>query len=257
MSVDTEKDYTKFRCLRIGKWSVNGEMKETMGKTIWTWIKKHKKQVGLWGGIILIVVPFIVYGLSEISFLPVTGGNDWAGFWGGYIGAIIGAGVAAWGIIFSIKNERHMSLAPYFIFEEVEEPPENEMIIGHFLNCGKGRYQEKIVSIENVGSGPAVNIVIESSGRWNVKIPVIKKESKKYISFEYNIEIPSEKFEGNIEEYEHFLEQSKEMIAMISYEDLLGKQYTYELVLEYQCVYDMIGKRPQVNTYLKMWKLKK
>ena len=41
-----------------------------------------KKQVALWSVIILIAVPFIVYGLSEVSFLPVTGGNDWAGFLG-------------------------------------------------------------------------------------------------------------------------------------------------------------------------------
>lgn len=164
MLADMEKDYTRFRCLRTGEWSADGEMKETKNKSIWTWIKKHKIQVTLWSVVILIVVPLIVYGLSEVSLLPVTGGNDWAGFWGGYIGAIIGAGVAAWGIIFSIKNERHMSLAPYFIFEEVKEPPENEMIIGHFLNCGNGQYQEKIVRMENVGNGPAVNIVIESTG---------------------------------------------------------------------------------------------
>lgn len=60
-----------------------------------------------------------------------------------------------------------------------------------------------------------------------------------------------------MEDYKRFFESSEEMIAVISYEDLLGKHYTYELVLEYQRVYDMMGKRPQVNTYLKMWKLKK
>lgn len=68
-------------------------MKETKNKTIWTWIRTHKKEVALWSVVILVAVPLAVYGLSEISLLPVTGGNDWAGFWGGYIGAIIGGAI--------------------------------------------------------------------------------------------------------------------------------------------------------------------
>ena len=100
------KDYTKFRRLRMGKWGADGEMKKTKDKAVWTWIKKHKKQVVLWGGIILIAVPLIVYGLYEISLLPVTGGNDWAGFWGGYFGAIIGGICTVVGVFLSIQYER-------------------------------------------------------------------------------------------------------------------------------------------------------
>lgn len=81
-------------------------MKETRDNIIWEWIKKHKKQVILWSGIILIAVPLIVYGLSEISILPVTGGNDWAGFWGGYFGAIIGGICTVFGVFLSIQYER-------------------------------------------------------------------------------------------------------------------------------------------------------
>ena len=68
-------------------------MKETKDKTMWMWLKKHKKQIVLWSVIILIVVPLIVYGLSEVSLLPVTGGNDWVGFWGTYIGSIVGGAI--------------------------------------------------------------------------------------------------------------------------------------------------------------------
>lgn len=91
--------------LRIGEWSADGEMKETKGKTIWAWIKMHKKETVLWSVVILIVVPLAVYGLSEISFLPVTGGNDWAGFWGGYIGAIIGGLITLFVMQYTIKSE--------------------------------------------------------------------------------------------------------------------------------------------------------
>ena len=77
--------------------------------TILEWIKEHKKQIALWSGIILIAVPLIVYGLSEISLLPVTGGNDWAGFWGGYIGAIIGGLITLFVMQYTIKSENEKS----------------------------------------------------------------------------------------------------------------------------------------------------
>lgn len=88
---------------------LTSKMKEMKDKTIWTGIKEHKKQIILWGGIILIAVPVIVYGLSEISLLPVTGGNDWAGFWGGYMGAIIGGVCTFVGVSRTIKYEREKS----------------------------------------------------------------------------------------------------------------------------------------------------
>lgn len=81
-------------------------MKEKKDKTIWAYIKEHKKQVILLGVIILIVGPLSAYGLSEISLLPVTGGNDWAGFWGGYFGAVIGGICTFWGVFLSIQFER-------------------------------------------------------------------------------------------------------------------------------------------------------
>lgn len=74
--------------------------------TILERIKEHKKQVALWSMVILIAVPLIVYGLSEVSLLPVTGGNDWAGFWGGYFGAIIGGICTVVGVFLSIRYER-------------------------------------------------------------------------------------------------------------------------------------------------------
>lgn len=109
MSVDTERDYTGIRCLRIGERSADSKMKETKDKTMWMWFGKHKKQIVLWSVIILIAVPLIVYGLSEISLLPVTGGNDWAGFWGGYFGSIIGGVITMivfCGTLESNKKER-------------------------------------------------------------------------------------------------------------------------------------------------------
>lgn len=85
---------------------LTSKMKETNDKSVWTWIKKHKKQVILWGGIVLIAVPLSVYGLFEASVFPVTGGNDWAGFWGGYLGAIIGGICTVVGVFLSIRYEK-------------------------------------------------------------------------------------------------------------------------------------------------------
>ena len=121
---------------RIGEWRADSEMKETKDKTIWTWIKKRKKQVGLWSGFILIVIPFIVYGLSEASFLPVTGGNDWAGFWGGYFGAIIGGICTVVGVFLSIQYEREKgqddaerAVLPYIALTTLEK--ENKVDYSH------------------------------------------------------------------------------------------------------------------------------
>ena len=88
---------------------LTSKMKEKKDKIMWTWIKKNIKQVVLWSVIILIFVPFVVYCLSEISFLPVTGGNDWAGFWGGYFGAIIGGMFTVVGVFLSIQYEKEKS----------------------------------------------------------------------------------------------------------------------------------------------------
>ena len=50
-----------------GAWSVDSEMKETKDRTMWMWFGKHKEQIVLWSVIVLIAVPLIVYGLSEVS----------------------------------------------------------------------------------------------------------------------------------------------------------------------------------------------
>lgn len=106
LPVNRLRGYTGIRCLRIEEWSADSGMKEMKNKTIRVWIKKHKRQVVLYSGLILIAVPLIIYGLSEISLLPVTGGNDWAGFWGGYFGAIIGGICTVGGVFLSIQYER-------------------------------------------------------------------------------------------------------------------------------------------------------
>lgn len=84
-------------------------MKETKDKTMRMWFGKHKEQIVLWSVIVLIAVPLIVYGLSEVSLLPVTGGNDWAGFWGGYIGAIIGGLMTLFVMKYTIESENAKS----------------------------------------------------------------------------------------------------------------------------------------------------
>lgn len=56
--------------------------------------------------LILVLIPLMVYGLSEISVLPVYGGNDWAGFWGGYLGAILGGVITLFVMSFTLINEK-------------------------------------------------------------------------------------------------------------------------------------------------------
>ena len=56
--------------------------------------------------LMFIVIPLIVYGLSEGRILSVGGTNDWAGFWGGYLGAIIGSMATIGGVYLTISNDR-------------------------------------------------------------------------------------------------------------------------------------------------------
>lgn len=56
--------------------------------------------------VMFIVVPLIVYGLSEGRKLPVGGTNDWAGFWGGYLGAIMGSVATIGGVYLTISDDR-------------------------------------------------------------------------------------------------------------------------------------------------------
>ena len=56
--------------------------------------------------VIFILVPLIVYGLSEGRILPVGGTNDWAGFWGGYLGAIMGSAATIGGVYLTISDDR-------------------------------------------------------------------------------------------------------------------------------------------------------
>ena len=56
--------------------------------------------------LIFIVIPLIVYGLSEGRILSVGGTNDWAGFWGGYLGAIMGSMSTIGGVYLTISDDR-------------------------------------------------------------------------------------------------------------------------------------------------------
>ena len=56
--------------------------------------------------LILILIPLMVYGLSEISVLPVCGSNDWASFWGGYLGAILGGIITLFVMRVTLINEK-------------------------------------------------------------------------------------------------------------------------------------------------------
>ena len=101
---------------------------------------------------VLIIPPIIVGTVVSMDILNNwTNSNDWIGFWGGYLGSVMGAGVAAWGIIKTIRENRKLAVEPYLIFEEVNSCPEDTIAYGHFLSCQGNKYATSIIKIQNIG----------------------------------------------------------------------------------------------------------
>lgn len=73
---------------------------------MWDFIKKYIIWIICAVILIFIVIPLIVYGLSEGRILSVGGTNDWAGFWGGYLGAIMGSMATIGGVYLTISDDR-------------------------------------------------------------------------------------------------------------------------------------------------------
>jgi|GEM_PF-6070133 len=71
------------------------------------WLRQNKSSAIIFGFLIIVIFPFIIYLLSSIPILPVGGNNDWAGFWGGYIGSILGGIIALYVMFESLDRERN------------------------------------------------------------------------------------------------------------------------------------------------------
>ena len=70
-------------------------------------IRKHPKRVIIIVIVtILVLIPLMVYVLSEVSVLPVCGNNDWAGFWSGYLGSILGGLITLFVMKYTLINEK-------------------------------------------------------------------------------------------------------------------------------------------------------
>lgn len=224
------------------------------------WFKKYCKQcIAIAICISPLVVAFCVSSY-RIPWPKIEGNNDWIGFWGSYLGAIIGAVVAAWGIIITIKENRKLGVAPYLIFEEVDEIPEKTMVYGHFIDISGNSYAEKIVRITNVGNGVAIEIKIETDGKCYIQIPVLEKERTVYVAFEYGIELPEENIDKlSKEEIEQYCSQSRKTNVRVSCADIFGNKSFYELGLKIECIINGMENKKRTcskNLYLTGWKMK-
>ena len=195
-----------------------------------------------------------------------TNDNDWIGFWGSYLGsitgAILGAGVAAWGIIKTINENRKLAVEPYLIFEEEFSCPENSKAYGIFLDISGNKYAENIIKITNVGRGPALHIKFDSGGKWDTEIPVLKEDESGYVAFESSAKIPEKDTldEWSPEEIIEFCSQSEIRNVRVSCENIFGNISYYDLQIKKDCGINMrsegIRKSCTVKTQLYSWKMK-
>lgn len=120
--------------------------------------------------VILILIAPIIINFIIISSLNITiaQNNDWIGFWGGYSGGVI----TLLGVWYTInyykqkdivqtkkeKNQKILSVKPYFTVVETDEPLKNDYTI-HFTDFNSKTYMRSCqFIIENVGLGTAVNV---------------------------------------------------------------------------------------------------
>lgn len=221
-------------------------------------VKEYKKEA-VRIAILFITIPLIVYCLSEIPFLPVGGTNDWAGFWGSYLGgwvAIIGVG-------WTIYDSKHSDIRPDLLFDEIQSDDLPQNAQGACLLCDlQGNVvQELYFKIRNVGRGIAKNIIISSNKNPNTaKIRVIENDKDcniQYVCIRTAFNAPDILRAGEKEKILEFTKQSHIEKIMVYYEDLLGKKYQRQLLIEYQCVTQPDKKDGLLKPFFqKTWELR-
>lgn len=160
------------------------------------------------------------------------------GYIGAVVGSSIGALVAGWGITATIKANQKQAIAPYLIFQEVSEIPENTKPFASFVNREGDTFIRLILSVKNVGSGAAIDC---TTGEYNtvpsVVADIIDKDEEKYVLINCPVMVlDNEKAENwTQDEKDNYLSQSETVPFIFNYKDILGTKHSYRLLIEIKC----------------------
>ncbi len=119
------KNMIKGKIEKLKKWCISISHNQTALKILF----------GMLIILLLYVIPFIAlkYGAT---------GDGILGYIGAVVGSSIGALVAGWGIVITIKENRRQAVAPYLIFQEIDNIPDdaegNSYLIIHYRSSQYG-----------------------------------------------------------------------------------------------------------------------
>lgn len=180
---------------------------------------------------ILCIIPFIALKCG-------ASGDGLLGYFGAIIGGSIGALVAGWGIITTIKENRHQSVAPCLIFQEVDKAPEDSTTNCCWIVRNGNKQVFKTIKIKNVGIGAAINCRMgESHNSFFHISDIIEKNTEKYIQIICSVNNLNNLYnhvwtQKQIREYAC---QSETISLIFEYKDVLGEVHSYELSVKLEC----------------------
>lgn len=160
------------------------------------------------------------------------------GYIGAVVGSSIGALVAGWGITATIKANQKQAIAPYLIFQEVSEIPENTKLCASFINREGDKFIHLILLIKNVGSGAAIDC---TTGEYNsvpsVVADIIDEKAEKMVLINCPVMVLDNLNVKNWtqEEIAKYSSQSGTVPFMFNYKDILGNKHSYKLLIEIHC----------------------
>ena len=160
------------------------------------------------------------------------------GYIGAVVGSSIGALVAGWGITATIKANQKQAIAPYLIFQEVSEIPENTKLFASFINREGDKCIHLILLIKNVGSGAAIDC---TTGEYNsvpsVVADIIDEKAEKMVLINCPVMVLDNSNVKNWtqEEIAKYSSQSGTVPFIFNYKDILGNKHSYKLLIEIHC----------------------
>ena len=183
----------------------------------------------------LMVAFFIGIGVSLPLFPKMTNANEWIGFWGSYAGAVIGGVITMMGVSMTIQSESRNEIKPYLILYEIEgeDIPKSKAIDGCVDEMNGGELIDIVIKIKNVGKGVAKNIILRKNNQKDIlKFSVIEYEpgyNEVYFSIMRGFDIPHLIKPSDKKAIIQLMAQQRTSVFTISYEDLLGNKYSYDI----------------------------
>ncbi|MDA2069892.1 MULTISPECIES: hypothetical protein [Bacillus cereus group] len=192
----------------------------------------------LYGGIATLFLASPIITNFIVTHTKFEESNDWIGFYGNVLSSIAGLIGIILTIRFTTREEnenRRLQVVPYL---DISYEPKYDEVIRTTIEMREPEYNRKVVgrlTLHNVGLGSVVDLRIHditfSGKKQNFTINssnVVRVDTEKVFNLAIGIFLP-EKTITNQESCQHHA-KSRELKMKLSYKDLLGNEYSQNLV---------------------------